>query len=91
VDDIEKNAIVLQINSDHSVSFSAYGTIEVEALSKPNFNRYSVEKDLRGKDEHYFYLYYQYRTEVTPVIGDTPATYSPWSEITETLKKVETN
>jgi hypothetical protein len=91
VDDIEKNAIVLQINSDHSVSFSAYGTIQVEALSKPDFNRYSVEKDLRGKDEHYFYLYYQYRTEVTPATDSRPATYSPWSEVTETLKKVETN
>jgi hypothetical protein len=91
VDDFKKNAIVLQINSNRSVSFSPYGTIEVEALSKPDYNKFSIEKNMNGKDEYCFYLYYRYRTVVTPAAGANPATYSQWAEITETLKKVETD
>jgi hypothetical protein len=91
IGDIRQNAIVLQIDGNNSVSFDTYGTIEVEALSKPGYNRYSIEKDMKDKDERYFYLYYRYRTVVTPASGANPVVYSQWQEVTETLKRVETD
>jgi hypothetical protein len=91
VADINRYAIVVQVNPDNSLSISPYGTIEVEIMDAPNYNKYSIEKNLSGKDEHCFYLYYRYRTLTTPAEEGTPAVYSGWYEVKETLKKSVTD
>ncbi len=83
VPEIEKYAVVLQIHEDNTVTITPYGTIDVEQFSAAEWNRYSIE----GK-EKYFYLYYRYRTLTAPATDDTPATYSDWITIQETMRRL---
>lgn len=85
VPDIRKNAIVVQVNADSTLTITPYGTIDVQQLSAPALNIYEDN----GKEDRRFLLYYRYRTLTTPATGTTPAVYSGWFTIKETLKRLE--
>ncbi len=78
---ITKYGIILTVGEDNRVALSPYGTIQVEPLGEPADNRYEVSDFKR------FYLYYRYRTLVTPATGGADATYSGWTVIQEVLKR----
>jgi hypothetical protein len=80
--DIEKYAIVVQVKEDQTLDILPYGTIEVEILSAPDYNRYAIV--LQGtKEQRMFYLYYRYR-----ILNDN-GTFGDWMEVKETLTRVE--
>lgn len=78
---VNKYGIILTVGEDNRVALSPYGTIQVEPLGEPSENRYEVSDFKR------FYLYYQYRTLVTPATGGADAQYSDWTVIQEVLKR----
>jgi hypothetical protein len=87
-DDIRKYAVVVQVNADHSLKITPYGTIQVQQLEATDWNRYAVEGS-EGKEKYRFYLYYRYRTVITPGNAFTPETWSEWITIRETLERLE--
>ncbi|MDR2563101.1 MAG: DUF1735 domain-containing protein [Prevotellaceae bacterium] len=84
LNDILKNSIVLNVNSDRSISILPYSTIDVVQLYHPNYNKYSIE----GK-ERYFYLYYRYRTLNRAATESAPAEWSAWTTVKETLRRLQ--
>jgi len=78
---VNKYGIILTVGEDNRVALSPYGTIQVEPLGEPSENRYEVSDFKR------FYLYYRYRTLVTPATEGVDATYSDWTVIQEVLKR----
>ena len=78
---LNKYGIILTVGEDNRVALSPYGTIQVEPLGEPSENRYEMSDFKR------FYLYYQYRTLVTPATGGADAKYSDWTVIQEVLKR----
>ncbi|MDR1415371.1 MAG: DUF4361 domain-containing protein [Odoribacteraceae bacterium] len=83
--DIIKYAITLKINPDNTVTFTPYGTIEVEPLTTfANYNRYYIAIDLETEKKiQSFDLHYRYRT----LTSANPVTWSAWSEVRETLQR----
>jgi hypothetical protein len=86
--DIKKYSLTVQVAADKSLRISPYGTIEVEQLSDPAYNKYVVQDEL-GKEQYYFYLYYRYRTLTTPATESSEAVWSGWHTIKETLRRLE--
>jgi hypothetical protein len=84
VADINKYAIVVQVQADESVDVSPYGAIEVEKLNDSGYNRYAIVKQ-GDREQRTFFLYYRYR------IRNTDGTYGTWMEVKETLTRVEEN
>ena len=85
VPDFIKNAIVVQVNQDSTLTITPYGTIDVQQLPDSTLNVYQNN----AKDDRRFLLYYRYRTLTTPATATTPAVYSGWFTIKETLKRLE--
>jgi len=80
--DIETNAITVQIKSNNTLAYEAFGTIEVELIEEADYNRYAIV--LQGtKEQRCFFLHYKYR-----IMNDSGA-YGAWNEVRETLTRVE--
>ncbi|MDR0560355.1 MAG: DUF4361 domain-containing protein [Prevotellaceae bacterium] len=82
--DIDKYSVVLHVNDDNSIDILPYGSIDVIKIQRDGYNIYSVE----GK-EKYFYIYYRYRTLTTPATATSPAVWSSWNVVRETLRRLE--
>jgi hypothetical protein len=81
--DIERLSIVVQIKPDNSLAITSYGTVEVEMLSAPDYNRYNPKVMQGTKPQRVFYLYYRYRTK------NNDGSFSAWMEVKESLTRVE--
>jgi hypothetical protein len=80
--DIEKYAITVQVKDDKTIDIQPYGSIEVEMLDAPDYNRYGIV--MQGtKEQRVFFLYYRYR------IQNDNGTFDSWIEVKETLTRVE--
>jgi len=85
VDDIEKLAIVVQVKANNTVEITPYGSIDVKMLSASGYNLYDPKVMQGTTVQRVLYLYYQYRTL------DDDGTYSGWTEVKETLTRIEDN
>ena len=83
VTDIERYAIVVEVNEDNTLDITPYGTIEVEKLDADDYNLYDPEVMQGTKTQRVFFLYYRYRTL------NANGTYSAWMEVKESLTRVE--
>ena len=83
--DIEKLAIVVQVKADNTVEITPYGSIDVKMLSASGYNLYDPKVMQGTTVQRVLYLYYQYRTL------DDDGTYSGWTEVKETLTRIEDN
>jgi hypothetical protein len=82
--DILKSAVTVRINTDESLTVLPFGTIEVETLSDPDYNKYYIRIDPEtGKEIQMFDLYYRYRT----LNSTNPNVYSAWITIRESLQR----
>jgi len=86
-EDIGKYSMIVEVNADNSLTIKPYGTIEVEQLSMPDYNKYSRDKN-GSKFERTFYMYYKYRI-LTPETESDSAYWSEWFEVQESLRFVE--
>jgi len=86
VEEIERFAMVVQINEDNTLDMIPYdkGTIEVEKLDLEGYNLYDPKVKQGLREYRVFYLYYRYRT-----LNDDGVTYGDWLEARETLTRVE--
>ena len=83
VADIERYAIVVNVNEDNTIDFTPYGTIEVEKLELKDYNIYDPNVLQGTKIQRVFYMYYRYR------IMGTNGVYGEWMIARETLTRVE--
>jgi len=81
--DIEKYAIIVQVNADNTIDITPYGAsadaIEIEMLDAEGYNLYDAEVMQGIKKYRELYLYYRYR-----ISGS-----SNWMEVKESLTRVE--
>ena len=86
VENIDKYAMVVQVNEDNTLDITPYATdnLEVERLDDlENYNFYYPKETQGDRDYRVFYLRYRYR------ILDSDGTYSAWMEARESLTRVE--
>jgi hypothetical protein len=86
-EDIRKYAIVVQVNADQSLKILPFGTIQVQQIDLPDWNKYAVE-GTAGKEKYRFYLSYRFRTALTPGSASTSETWSEWQTMKETLERL---
>jgi hypothetical protein len=82
--EINTYSIAVKINADSSAVIRSYGTIEVEQLEESSYNRYYTITGAEGKDVDYIDLYYRFRT----LVSTNPDVYSNWTEIRESLQRM---
>ncbi len=92
VDEIAKYSVVLTVNENNQIQITPYGTIQTEQLDGgPDWNIYKEAPASVGdtKVRKHFYLHYRFRTLQTPASENTPAVWSQWTTVKETLTKLE--
>jgi hypothetical protein len=82
--EINRYSIAVKINADNSTVVRPYGTIEVEQLNEPGYNRYYTVTDAEGKSVDCIDLHYKFRT----LTSTAPNVYSAWMEIKESLQRM---
>jgi hypothetical protein len=85
---IDSSAIVVRIQEDNTLEITPYGSkIEVEMIHLQDdvetYNIYNPEVRQGTRILRVFYLHYRYRTVRNGGV------YSPWSEVRETLTRIE--
>lgn len=85
-DAIMKNTIIIQVNSDNTLSYFPYGTIDVEAINDNPADNVYVELTLGDEVKKTFYLAYKYRTARTPT-DENPSEWSAWTTVFESLRR----
>lgn len=81
--DIDMYSIVVQIKPDRTLDVTPFGSIEVEMLDAPGYNRYDPAVYQGLNPQRILYLHYQYR------IRNANGTFSQWYEMKETLIRIE--
>ena len=93
LEELEKSAITVTVNqTDNTVEFAPYGSIEVEKIeSEEDWNIYYEMRNNMFDDSvtKFFYLRYRYRTVRTPATETQPAVYNAWNYVQETLRRAE--
>jgi hypothetical protein len=84
LEEIGTYSIVAKINADSSVVIRPYGTIDVEQLEEPGYNRYYTRINAEDRAVDHIDLYYRFRT----LVSTDPDTYSKWTEIRESLQRM---
>ena len=84
VDDIERYAIVVQVNDDQTIVITPYGNIDLEMLDiEKGYNIYDPVVMQGTKVHRMFFLNYRYR------ILNSDGTYGNWMVVRETLTRIE--
>lgn len=83
VGDINKNAALLQVNADKTITFIPHGTVQIEKLSGSASDNIYEELEFNDEIRRSFYLYYRYRT----MNGE--GEYGEWINVKETLQRIE--
>lgn len=86
LDLINKYSMILQVNSDQSVSIFPYkeDLIQVEQLGGSADNKYLFEYGFKR-----FYIHYKYRTLNSPATATEEAKWNKWIEVSENMKRLE--
>ena len=90
--ELEKSAMIVTVDhDDKSVTYTPYGTIEVEKIEDEEWNYYSEERNNMFDQSvtKYFYLRYKYRTVKTSATETEPAVYNNWKYVQEILRRIE--
>jgi hypothetical protein len=78
--ELEKNAVLLQINSNNAIDLLPYGSIQIEKIYEYNTDNIYEEMLYGNLNRSTFYLHYKYRT------ADDDGSYGEWITVNESLR-----
>jgi hypothetical protein len=80
IDELQKNAVIIQVNSNRSVDLLPYGTLQIEKINEYSTDNIYEEIAYGNLKRCTFYLHYKYRTQ------NNDGSYGEWIFVNESLR-----